>query len=76
MAERYALMGVEKARFPIGLMARVLCVSRSGHYDWLSVAAGTRGPPRARPCAPAGRRRAAGSGRERCARGWPAGACP
>lgn len=35
MAERYLLMGAERANFPMGMMARLLGVSRSGLYDWV-----------------------------------------
>lgn len=35
MAERYLLMGAERASFPMGMMARLLGVSRSGLYDWV-----------------------------------------
>ena len=28
-------MGAERADYPIGMMARLLGVSRSGFYDWL-----------------------------------------
>lgn len=31
---RYRLMAAESARFPVGMMARLLGVSRSGFYDW------------------------------------------
>ncbi len=33
---RYRLMLAERAEFPINLMARILEVSRSGFYSWLS----------------------------------------
>lgn len=33
---RYQLMLAERAEFPINLMARILEVSRSGFYSWLS----------------------------------------
>lgn len=36
VAARYRLMLAEKAEYPITLMARILCVSRSGFYSWLS----------------------------------------
>lgn len=35
MAERYLLMEAERASFPMGMMARLLGVSRSGFYDWV-----------------------------------------
>lgn len=36
MAARYRLILAGKAEYPITLMARILCVSRSGFYSWLS----------------------------------------
>lgn len=36
VAARYRLMLAEKVEFPVKLMARVLGVSRSGFYSWLS----------------------------------------
>lgn len=36
VAARYRLMLAEKAEYPVTLMARILCVSRSGFYSWLS----------------------------------------
>ena len=36
VAERYLLMEAERANFPIGMMARLLGVSRSGFYGWLA----------------------------------------
>lgn len=35
VAERYLLMEAERADYPIGMIARLLGVSRSGFYDWL-----------------------------------------
>lgn len=35
MIERYQLMRVEKANYPVCMMARILEVSRSGFYGWL-----------------------------------------
>lgn len=36
MTERYELMLAERASFPVKMMARILKVSRSGFYGWLS----------------------------------------
>lgn len=36
MSERYSLMAAERAEFPVSMMARLLGVSRSGFYAWLS----------------------------------------
>ena len=36
MTDRYRLMRAEKANYTVKMMARVLEVSRSGFYSWLS----------------------------------------
>ena len=35
VAERYLPMGAERASFPMGMMARLLGVSRSGFHGWV-----------------------------------------
>lgn len=48
MTERYRLMEAEKGSFPVGMMARLLGVSRSGFYAWLSGPRGEAADPWAR----------------------------
>lgn len=48
MTERYRLMEAEKGSFPVGMMARLLGVSRSGFYAWLSGSRGEAADPWAR----------------------------